>query len=148
MVNIKYVHDDIFKHVGPKVHCISKDLALGAGIAFTIKKNYPQIMVDLFNSNRVEVGNNVRTYTKFQSTDNNNIIFNMITKEKYFKKPTYEDFCDALKDLANQCKDLELKTLLMPKIGCGLDRLSWKNVEGHIKNVFDFEINIIVFEWP
>lgn len=37
------------------------------------------------------------------------------------------------------------KTLAMPKIGCGLDRCSWKDVEQIIKDVFnDTDIKVIV----
>ena len=37
------------------------------------------------------------------------------------------------------------KTLAMPKIGCGLDRCSWEDVEQIIKDVFnDTDIKVIV----
>ena len=42
----------------------------------------------------------------------------------------------------NDTKDIQL---IMPKIGCGLDKLTWKNVKNIIKEVFDdTELNIVI----
>ena len=38
-----------------------------------------------------------------------------------------------------------IKKLVMPKIGCGLDRLSWDKVEPMIQEIFkDLDIEIVV----
>ena len=41
---------------------------------------------------------------------------------------------------------MDVKRLLMPRIGCGLDRLKWDKVKDILTNVFkDTEIEILVF---
>lgn len=42
-------------------------------------------------------------------------------------------------------KNGNIKRLVMPKIGCGLDRLSWEKVEPMIKEIFkNLDIEIII----
>ena len=42
---------------------------------------------------------------------------------------------DALKGLRTSCFQYKTKYLAMPKIGSGLDRLSWNNTEKDIQNI-------------
>ena len=38
--------------------------------------------------------------------------------------------------------------IAMPKIGCGLDRLKWEDVEQMLHNVFDSrDVEILVCDW-
>lgn len=74
-----------------------------------------------------------------------NIIYNLITKDRYWHKPTYNTLNKALDDLVWYCKQDNRKYLAMPKIGCGLDRLSWDRVKAMIENKFkDLDIKIVV----
>ena len=49
--------------------------------------------------------------------------FYLISKERYFHKPTYESMTDCLNELAVLCVQLKVPALAMPLIGCGLDKL-------------------------
>ena len=120
-------------------HCISGDFTLGAGIAkqfvdiynmrFKLHKNFP-----LPNSNG-NVGEALLI-------DN---VFNLVTKSRYYNKPTYDSLRDALEDMCRQCEELEIKKIAMPRIGCGLDKLEWVNVEEIIVEVFDgMDIEILI----
>ena len=41
--------------------------------------------------------------------------------------------------------DKNIKKLVIPKIGCGLDRLSWDKVEPMVQEIFkDLDIEIVV----
>ena len=69
----------------------------------------------------------------------------MITKEKYWHKPTCESFELALEDLVDLCEQLNVHKLGMPRIGCGLDRLQWSWVKSKIEEKFaDTDIDIQV----
>lgn len=63
-------------------------------------------------------------------------VYYMITKEKYFNKPTYETLTTSLKYVRDHCVANGVKGLSMPKIGCGLDGLLWSNVKNIILEVF------------
>lgn len=115
------------------VHCISSDYALGAGIAKEFKARYKltadKLIAGKVKSNVSIVGN----------------VFNLITKKLYWQKPTYGSLENALNELKICCTSMGVKKLIMPKIGCGLDRLSWGKVRNMIKDKFkDTDINIVV----
>ena len=72
-------------------------------------------------------------------------VFNLVTKEKYWHKPTYNSLTDALKSMRSACRYCNIKKIAMPMIGCGLDRLRWDKVSEIIKDVFkDENIEILV----
>lgn len=119
------------------VHCISNDFELGAGIArqIEIRFNIKQILKDNFYQKEF--------IPRCILTKN---IFNLVTKEFYWNKPTYRTLTVALMDLESQIKDLNIKELHMPKIGCGLDKLEWTKVKSIIEDIFqEDEIKIVVY---
>lgn len=63
-------------------------------------------------------------------------IYYMITKQKYFHKPTLDDFTLSLKALRDAAVADNVTALAMPKIGCGLDKLDWNVVKGLIAELF------------
>ena len=119
------------------VHCVSRDYACGAGIAKEFNKRY-----DLTRKLSKQEPH------KCMMVDN---VINLVTKSKYWQKPTYDslkesliEFRDALCQFSNPT--LFAKTLVMPRIGCGLDKLQWKNVKKMIKEIFkDTDIAIEVY---
>jgi hypothetical protein len=124
-------------------HCISGDYALGAGIAkqfvdvynmrFKLHKNYP--IPD--GCRNVGIG-------RALLIDN---VFNLVTKQRAFQKPTYQTLCDALVDMMEQCVELDITKIAMPHIGCGLDRLNWDMVKDLIEEIFyDTDIEILICE--
>lgn len=114
------------------VHCISRDYACGAGIAKEFNKRYN------LTKKLQEL-----PPCKCMTIDN---VINLITKSKYWQKPTYDSLRETLVDLKEICEENFIKTLVMPKIGCGLDRLSWKNVKKMLKEIFENTlINIEVY---
>jgi len=117
-------------------HCIAADFALGAGIAkaFTEVYNMRNKLKTLFPMGE-EVGTAVLV-------DN---VFNLITKERSFGKPTYAALREALEDMKEQMEERMITKLAMPLIGCGLDKLEWDAVEPMIREVFnDTDVEIIV----
>jgi len=120
-------------------HCISADYALGAGIALIFNKKY-NMSAKL--NNLYPTDNYDKYIGKALLIDN---VFNLVTKERYFYKPTYITLRMSLEDMREQCLKNGIKKLAMPLIGCGLDKLSWDIVENIIINVFkNDDINILI----
>ena len=72
-------------------------------------------------------------------------VLNLITKERYFHKPTLAAMKAALQKMKEICERESIYKIAMPTIGAGLDRLKWEDVATQIKNVFeDTEIEILV----
>lgn len=120
-------------------HCISADFALGAGIAKTFDAVY-----------------NMR-FKLFRNYDNYNYcggdallvdnVFNLVTKHKYWHKPTYESVREALEMMKEQLDFAGATKLAMPRIAAGLDRLDWNHVYGIICEVFeDTDVEIVICE--
>ena len=64
-------------------------------------------------------------------------MLNLITKEKYNLKPTLDTLTEALYAMRRIVEQEGIRHIAMPKIGCGLDKLRWEDVEARIHQVFD-----------
>ena len=125
------------------VHCISADFGMGKGIVIEFNKR--------FDTKR-------KLQTKYPDYVNiwhhNNYggdcllegrVLNLVTKERYFHKPTYLSMRLALEEMRSIIQKNNIKKIAMPIIGCGLDKLEWDNVSKMIKGMFEnFDIEILV----
>lgn len=137
-------------------HCISADFALGAGIAVEFNKRY-------------NMSKQLKEYIKDypQNKDSKCIaienVFNLITKDKYYNKPTYDSLKASLEEMKDKIEkrilfnewneslgqygliDHDIYKLAIPLLGCGLDRLKWEQVSQMIKEIFDdIDVEIVV----
>jgi len=120
-------------------HCVSRCLGMGKGIAVLFKRKFGGLQ-SLRNQN-AQVGQ--VAILKRQ----NRFVYYLITKERYFHKPTYDTLTASLRSMKNHAVTNKVKHIAMPKIGCGLDRLRWDVVEGIIKQEFkDTDLRITVYE--
>lgn len=110
-------------------HCVSEDLKMGAGIALEFKKRFKGYNELIMQNPKVR---NVIFLKK-----SNRYILYLITKKRYFHKPTYEDLFYTLVNLRNFCDKHNITILAIPKIACGLDKLNWKRVLYMINWVFE-----------
>lgn len=116
-------------------HCISGDFALGAGVALQFDK--------IYNMKK-------KLKSKYGSTEDNccilvDNVFNLVTKKRYFYKPTYESLTEALEEMRDNIIDLEIEKIAIPRIGSGLDRLSWDRVKEIIEEVLiGVDVEILV----
>lgn len=114
-------------------HCISGDYALGAGIAKKFNAEY-NMRFKLFRDYAIPDGEKSANVGRALLIDN---VFNLVTKERCFHKPTYDTLYDTLVDMREQCEDFDITRLAMPLIGCGLDKLEWDKVKDVIEDVFE-----------
>lgn len=124
---INEIHGNLFNYVNKNsivAHCIAADAGMGKGIAVDFVKNYPQIK--RLRNDVLEVGT-----TYFVDP-----VLNLVTKKRSAGKPSYESMCYTLQSMFNVVTLHEIKEISMPKIGCGLDRLSWPAVKEQLKFVF------------
>ncbi|XP_062997295.1 ADP-ribose glycohydrolase OARD1 isoform X2 [Elgaria multicarinata webbii] len=76
----------------------------------------------------------------------NRYVYYLISKDKYFHKPTYGNLQKSLEAMKIHCQNNAVTCVSMPKIGCGLDRLDWSKVSTMLEEVFeDTDVNIIVY---
>lgn len=131
------------------VQCISADLKMGAGIAVEFNKRFDlkNKVVETWGDKIIHTYIDRAVYEGVTGTavQYENFI-NLITKERYWHKPTYKSITEALQDAERLCTQSGIKKLAMPRIGCGLDRLDWSRVRDIILGIFaDTDIEIKVF---
>lgn len=113
---------DLFTSTCSKAHCVSADQRQGAGIAKTFRLRYGRIN-ELKDQNK-----GVGEVAYFENSPGE-FVFTLVTKERYYEKPTYENLQKCLSELARICKELGVKYLCIPRLGCGLDGLDWNAVK-------------------
>ncbi len=122
-------------------HCISGDYALGAGIAKAFDQVY-NMRFKLHRDYAIPDGEKYANVGRALLVDN---VFNLVTKQRCFHKPTYDTLYETLVDMKEQCENFDIEKIAMPLIGCGLDRLDWAQVKDVIEDVFgETDIEILI----
>lgn len=124
-------------------HCISADFGMGKGIVVEFNKRFDM-------KNRLQVKDPDYLYRYNQHRIGGDCILegrvlNLITKERYWMKPTIITMRFALQKMKKICLENNITKIAMPTIGAGLDRLVWSDVSKQINDVFDdTDIEILV----
>jgi len=126
---INEIKGDLFESSDCLAHCVSRDFSMSAGIAVMFSKLFGN--KDILLNQNVNVGEVAWLYNE------NRYIYYLVTKENYWNKPTYDAFRKSIRNLFILCNNHNIKSLSIPKLGCGLDRLEWTKVK-----------QIIIEEWP
>ena len=141
-MSIDYYSGDLFDSEGHYAHCVSRDLKMGAGIAKEFRRRFGDKIENNMNLDENLLSQNPRVGSVCTHLGH----FYMITKERYFGKPTYKSMRSCLVELRNQLVEHDIECINMPRIGCGLDKLIWAKVESIINDVFkDTDIIINVY---
>lgn len=124
-------------------HCISADFGMGKGIVIEFNKRFD--MKRKLQSKYPDYVNEWHHNNWCGDCILDGRVLNLITKERYFHKPTYDSLKSALLACWSECFHNDIKKIAMPTIGCGLDRLQWDKVSEIIKDIFkDTDIEILV----
>lgn len=148
-------------------HCVAADLKMGKGIAVAFRDKFKQ--VDKLKEQGVTAGGVAVL------KDDSRFIYYLISKNDTYKKPTYKDLFSslhAMKDhmvreytihfctiilavIDTNCENFHktkfqvqnnVTQLAIPRIGCGLDGLSWDKVKDQLHEVFgDIQVEIDVY---
>jgi len=138
-----FLHKDLFSFTQASLaQCVSSDFAMNRGVALYIKDVFGD--VPPWFKNKYPVGKCVSKHS--QNRGKPVTLFYLITKSKYFQKPTYHDFVAAVRNLRDQLIASGIRSVAMPLIGTGLDRLPESFVRQVLNDVFeDREIYVSVY---
>lgn len=124
-------------------HCISADFGMGKGIVVEFNKRFD--MKRILQSKYPDYLNEFTRYRLGGDCILEERVLNLITKERYFHKPTIITMRISLQKMKQICLENNIKKVAMPTIGAGLDRLNWNDVVTQIKSIFvDTDIEILV----
>ena len=135
-------HDgDIFRdcplHIS-LAHAVSEDLSMHAGLARKFKAKFGR--VEFLRSQMKTVGTCAILPLKTR------YLFYLVTKPRFYQKPTYYSVRRAFQSLKHHLDELGLKQIAIPgHICCGLDRLDWASIKQILRMVFersDIEVHV------
>ena len=92
-------------------HCISADFGMGKGIVIEFNKRFD--MKRKLQSKYPDFVN------EFHRTKCNGVciledrVFNLVTKERYYQKPTYQSMKNALWSMSQACKNIGITKIAM-----------------------------------
>lgn len=124
-------------------HCISADFGMGKGIVVEFNKRF-----DMKRKLQSKYPDYLNQFTQHRTGGDcilEGRVLNLITKERYFEKPSIITMMIALKKMKQICLENNITKIAMPTIGAGLDRLAWSDVSKQINHIFeDMNIEILV----
>lgn len=124
-------------------HCISADFEMGKGIAVEFNKRF-----DMKHLLQIKDPDYLYRYVRHGIGGDcilEGRVLNLVTKERYFQKPSIITMRLALQKMKNLCVENGITKIAMPTIGAGLDRLSWGAVSDQIYLIFgDLDMEIVV----
>ena len=144
---IQYVTGDIFNsNVQALVNPVNTVGVMGKGLALQFKKKYPDNFKEYAKAcknGELTIGK-MFVYTENQ-LNNKKIIINFPTKISWREKNKLEYIIEGLKNLYVTVKRLNIYSIAIPPLGCGLGGLLWEDVKKEIEKVFINDSEIIAF---
>ena len=144
MFQIVEKEGDLFTRCSPNVslaHCVSLDFRMSQGIALQFKQKYGRVAA--LRAQVRQVGGCAVI------KDGSRWLFYLVTKPRYFLKPSYHTLELALISLKQHLLELQITELAIPGfMACHRDKLNWYRVKQLLYKVFhnvDITIYIVYF---
>ena len=115
------------------VNCVG---VMGKGLALLFKDKYPDNFThykDACNSDSVSVG---KMFVWRDHNPPNKYVINFPTKRHWRDNSQYTFISMGLVDLVRVVRDLDIKSIVIPQLGCGLGGLDWTIVKPLIVDAF------------
>ena len=114
-------------------HCISADLAMAKGLARQVKSWYSAAPSAI----RLRYPPDIGSVLIYFDPISESYIFSLVTKFRYYHKPTYESVLASLSELREIVIDARISHLSLPKLASGYDKLDFNIIFELICQVFD-----------
>ncbi len=128
------------------VNCVG---VMGKGIALQFKQAFPDNFKTYYKAckqNKVIPGKMFIYYRG--SMWNPKYIINFPTKRHWKGKSRIEDIEAGLKSLVEEIKQLRIKSIAIPPLGCGSGGLNWNDIRKVIESTFDnlSDVRVLLYE--
>lgn len=131
------------------VNTVNCEGFMGKGIALQFKKAFPENYNAYVRACRVGELQPGRMFIySTGSLANPKYIINFPTKRKWRERSRLEDIQSGLKALINEVRNLQVSSIAVPPLGCGLGGLSWEIVRPLIEHAFTGLPNLQVLLFP
>jgi O-acetyl-ADP-ribose deacetylase (regulator of RNase III) len=140
---MRLIRRDIFSaDVDAIVNPVNCYGVMGKGLALQFKINYPE------NFNQYKIAcdtDKVQIGRVFRTKAFDRYIFNFPTKKHWSNKSRLSYIEAGLKDLVNQIKFCNIKSIALPQLGCGLGGLDWQEVKPLIQEIIPDTIDTRIY---
>lgn len=147
---IKLTSGNLLKcNVEALVNTVNCDGYMGKGIALQFKQAFPDNFKAYLKACKLSEVQPGRMFIfKTQSSENPKYIINFPTKLHWKEKSRLDDIKSGLNALLIDIKNLKIRSIAIPPLGCGLGGLKWSDVKPLIDEAFSAipEIEVFVFE--
>jgi O-acetyl-ADP-ribose deacetylase (regulator of RNase III) len=144
---ISFVTGDILKSEAEcLVNTVNCEGYMGKGIAYQFKLAYPETNKDYVKSCK---SGHLRIGTLHYYKENNKLIINFPTKDKWREKSELEYISRGLSELAKLIYELRISSIAIPPLGCGNGGLNWSDVKELIVNYLESsadDLDVYIFE--
>lgn len=124
------------------VNCVG---VMGAGLALQFKNRFPLNFVEYKNACISKLIQPGKVFIHSHSSGPPHYIVNFPTK-LHWKNPSKIEYIEkGLEDLLIKIKQLNINSISIPPLGCGLGGLSWNTVKSLIENFANQIPNVIIF---
>ena len=123
--------ENSFQATTAVAHCFPADKKLNTGFAETICSKVTGLQDYCQKAKAL-----VCSALPYWSPETNNFIYNLVTKSKFFEKPTLDNLRTSLESLRGYALLNNITKTTMPKIGCGLDKLHRIHIFKLIQDTF------------
>ncbi|MDP3841906.1 MAG: macro domain-containing protein [Oxalobacteraceae bacterium] len=120
------------------VNTVNIEGVMGKGIALQFKQAYPAMFKSYeaaCKANEVKLGH-VHVYDLGGLVGGPRWIINFPTKGHWKSKSRLSDIKTGLEDLVEKVRELDIRSIAVPPLGCGFGGLDWEDVEPLIVNAF------------
>ena len=107
-------------------HCVSADFQMKRGLASELRQ------LSFNTQQHLPLGSLVSYFDRL----NQRYIYHLVTKTRFFHKSTYESLHLSLMALRQHLERYNIRTLSIPRLGSGLDRLHWPSVFSILYRIF------------
>ena len=132
---------NVFDSKDSIAHCVAADF-MSAVIARHFKCKFPtKYSTDLDHSHT--------PFWPYGLPEKRRYLYHLVTKQKYFNKPTYSTFRVSLERIRTLAENNSIPRISMPSIGTELDQLDWDKVKLPIQQTFcTSPVQVVVYILP
>jgi O-acetyl-ADP-ribose deacetylase (regulator of RNase III) len=129
------------------VNTVNTDGVMGKGLALQIKQSFPEVFADYARACKqgsVTIG----VMHIVHRANSPRFVINFPTKRQWRHPSKLEYIESGLADLVTRVRELGIRSIAIPPLGCGLGGLAWTDVKPLIVNAFEAlsDVRVVLFE--
>ena len=120
--------------------CIYADARVSKGFADSLSHRIPGL-ISTCRTAKLFMGQNF----PFWDSTGKGYIYNFVTEETFCDKPNLSTLSKTLEAMKSDASMNGVSTIIIPKLGCGLDQMNWQEVVKLLQDIFAYaDVQLVV----